>query len=76
VWYNEGTNPGESNWALERFDEALGKTLQINLDARDKAEKSSYAVLDWAMYLSPVAAVGVAVFAFLGLRPRLREYAF
>jgi hypothetical protein len=71
-----GTKPGESNWAFDRFDEALQKTVRINRDALDQAQQSGYAVLDWAMSLSPVAAVTIAVLAFLGLRPRLKEYAF
>lgn len=71
-----GTKPGESNWAFDQFDKALGKTIKINGDALDYAQRNGYGVLDWATYLSPAAAVGIALLAFLGLWPRLKEYAF
>ena len=28
-----GTQPGQSDWAFDQFDQALGKTIKINRDA-------------------------------------------
>jgi hypothetical protein len=70
-----GEKPGESNWAFARFDDALGKTIQINQDAFDAAVERSFRSLGVFDLAAPLAALGVAVLAFFGLLPRLREYA-
>jgi hypothetical protein len=70
-----GTKPGESNWAFERFDEALGKTIDINQKEFDAAVKRSFAGLAPFTLLAPLASLGVAGLALAGLWPRLREYA-
>jgi hypothetical protein len=70
-----GEKPGESNWAFARFDEALGKTIQINQDEFDAAVERSFRSLGAFDLAAPLAALGIAVLAFFGLLPRLREYA-
>jgi hypothetical protein len=70
-----GTKEGESNWAFDRFDEALGKTIDINQREFDAAVKRSFAGLAPLDWLAPLAVLGVAALALGGLWPRLREYA-
>ncbi len=71
-----GTQPGESDWAFEQFDRAIQKTIDINgshfKSSLDDAE-SHVMGLDLPVPLG--LALSVSVLAFLGLRPRLREYA-
>jgi hypothetical protein len=60
--------------AFERFDAALGAVLEINHREFKSAIVSGEAVLKPFKWLSPVAAIGVALLAFAGLRPRIKEY--
>ena len=66
---------GESNRAFEQFDKALGKTLKINDDAFQAAVQRGFAALNGFEVLAPLAALAVALLSFVGLLPRLREYA-
>ncbi len=70
-----GEREGESNWAFARFDEALGKTLDINQKEFDAAVKGSLDRLAPFDSLAPVVALAVAALAVVGLWPRMREYA-
>jgi hypothetical protein len=70
-----GYNPGESNWAFQRFDEALGKVLQINDDEFHRAIHQGAAALAWSEVAAAVVLLVVAVLTYAGLRPRFREYA-
>jgi hypothetical protein len=77
-----GYNKGESNWAFQQFDEALGKTLKINDDAFHSAIDQGEATLgirEGGMAIFTIAAavvaLAVAVLTYVGLRPRFREYA-
>jgi hypothetical protein len=70
-----GTEPGQSNWAFARFDKAVGKTIKINQKEFEQAVARSEAGLAPFRYAAPLAALGVAVLASLGVWPRLREYA-
>ena len=67
-------SPGNSNWAFDQFDKALGKTLDINQRAFDGAVAQGFQDLRGAEWLGTVLIVGVAALGYLGLRPRLREY--
>jgi hypothetical protein len=69
-----GTQPGQSNWAFAQFDDALGRTLGINQREFTAAVDRATADLAGSEYLGPVAAVLIILLAWLGLRPRLREY--
>ena len=71
-----GTDAGQSDWAFSQFDKALGRTIKINLDQFDKSlygAADRLTGLDWLLPLG--LALAVSLLAFLGLRPRLKEYA-
>jgi hypothetical protein len=71
-----GTKPGQSNWAFEQFDAALSKTTMINRSYFESslADATGWlAGLDWLLPLG--LALTVSLLTFLGLRPRLNEYA-
>jgi hypothetical protein len=70
-----GNKPGESNWAFDQFDEALGKVIDLNMREFDKAIGLGFRRLADLEWWAVGVAVGVGVLAYLGLRPRLREYA-
>jgi hypothetical protein len=71
---NIGVKPGESNYAFDLFDKSLDKVIEIN----QAAFEASVAKADRRLYPLPwligIGGVLVALFAFLGLRPRLNEY--
>jgi hypothetical protein len=69
-----GTRPDESNAAFARFDGALQKTLDINQTAFDAATARAEAELKKAEIVDPALAILVVVLAWLGIRPRLKEY--
>ena len=69
-----GYAPGQSNEAYGRFDDALGRTLDINQKAFDGAVGAAFADLSALPILAPVAMLALALLSWLGLRPRLREY--
>ena len=71
-----GTNPGQSDWAFDQFEKAISKTIEINKayfkpSLADAAGR--VAGLDWCLPLG--TALAVSLLTFLGLRPRLSEYA-
>jgi hypothetical protein len=61
--------------AFARFDTALRSTLDINQKQFDKAIEDGFAALAGFDLSAPLVALSVALLAFLGLRPRLKEYA-
>jgi hypothetical protein len=67
--------PGDSNWAFDKFDKALGKTLDINQRAFDGAVAQGFQDLRGVEWLGSVLIVSVAALGYMGLRPRLKEYA-
>jgi hypothetical protein len=69
-----GSKEGQSNWAFDRFDQALGATLDINLSAFDAAVHAGLAAFDGFDIKASVLAAAIAVFIFLGLSVRIREY--
>ena len=70
-----GNDPGQSNWAFSRFDDALGKTLDINQRAFKDAVDRGFKTLAGFDVASPLVALGISLLAYVGLRPRMREYA-
>jgi hypothetical protein len=70
-----GSGPNESNGAFESFDQALERALKINEGAFDTAVKHGLLDLSNFEISAPIAAVMISVLAWLGLRPRLKEYA-
>lgn len=69
-----GSKEGESNWAFDRFDTSLGKTLDVNQKAFDNAVAAGFQDVYGFEIVAPVAALAIAALTFLGLKPRLREY--
>jgi hypothetical protein len=71
---NVGVKPGESNYAFDLFDQSLGKVIAINQQAFEAAVAQADQYLGPLPWLIGIGGVLVALFAFLGLRPRLNEY--
>ena len=68
---NGGTDPA----TFARFDDALARTLTINQSAFDASVGQGLSATDGLQTWSAVAVTIIAVAAFVGLRPRLKEYA-
>jgi hypothetical protein len=69
-----GSKEGQSNWAFDRFDKALGATLDINQAAFESAVSKGFSALDGLEIQVSVMAAAIAVLIFLGLAGRIREY--
>ena len=69
-----GSQVGQSDWAFDRFDKALGATLDINQTAFDQAVDQGLSALDGLDVKVSVAAALIALVIFLGLAARIREY--
>jgi len=70
-----GLKPGQSNAVFAQFDDALGRTLDINKAAVDRMAQAGLARA-MPIYAALLAAVlAVALGAFFGIRPILRPYA-
>ncbi len=69
-----GVAEGESNWAFDKFNAALGKTIDINKKAFDDAINNAFEALNMPTYLGVFIAIFMVVMAWLGLQPRIREY--
>jgi hypothetical protein len=69
-----GHQQGQSNWAFDRFDKALGGTLEINQKAFEEAVGNGLTALEGLEIKLAVAAAVIAVLVFLGLASRIREY--
>jgi len=70
-----GTNTDQANRVFERFDIALTRVININRAEFENAVTRSFAMVAPLQWLSPAAALLIGLLAFLGLQPRLREYA-
>ena len=71
---NVGVKPGQSNYAFDQFDQAVGKVLDINQGAFDSSIAAADSRLAGLPWMIGVSGALVALLAFLGLRPRLNEY--
>ncbi len=71
-----GTAPGESDWAFDRFDKALGKTLDINQKYFEAQVDRAFSLLAAMPWVLPAVALVMALLAWLGLRQRINEYRF
>ncbi len=69
-----GTQAGQSDWVFERFDKALGATLDINQSAFDAAVAKGLKALDSLEIKASALAAVIAVLMFLGLAARIGEY--
>lgn len=73
---NIGVKPGQSNWAFAQFDEALGKTLELNQRQFDVVIQYGFGQLaNFAAWLClTLLALVLAIIA--GLKARIDEYRF
>ena len=69
-----GAGPDQSNGAYQAFDDALGRTLDINQKEFDGDVARGSADLAALPILAPLAMLAVALLAWFGIRPRLQEY--
>ena len=69
-----GYNPGQSNWAFEQFDKALGLTLDINQQEFDKDITRAFGDLAGLEGWAAAVAVAAAFLTIIGILPRLAEY--
>jgi len=70
-----GTAPGQSDWAFDQFDQALLATLSINRKIFDTSVEKGLSPLRDLEIATSIAAALIALCVWLGLAPRLREYA-
>jgi hypothetical protein len=66
---------GSAVAAFERFDEAVQRTIAINRAAFDANLAAGDRGLRRAEWLDPALSLAIALLGWLGIRPRLREYA-
>jgi len=67
--------PGNSNWAFERYDQALVSVIAINQRAFNAAiQAGQQGVRGWTGLIPAGAAVLLTVAVLAGVRPRLAEY--
>jgi len=71
-----GTKPGQSDWQFDKFNEALGKTLDINQKAFDEKVGSAFTELNVFPYALFVWLVASVLLVVIGMKPRLEEYKF
>lgn len=70
-----GTQEGQSNWGFAEFDKALQNVIDINQKAFDDSVAHGFRGLNWLPYGAVIVPLLVLGLAWLGLLPRLREYA-
>jgi hypothetical protein len=67
--------PGKgANAAFDQFDDAIGDTLQINQSAFDGAIKNAFDAVNNVEITASIICGTIALLAFGGTLPRLREY--
>ena len=69
-----GNENGQSNWAFNKFDGALGDTLKINQDKLDEYVAAGFADINMLWGFSLAQALLQALLFLLALRPRIKEY--
>jgi len=69
-----GTSEGQSDWAFERFDKALQKTIDINQSAFDTAIAAAFGGLRSMLIAVLVMFVAPVISIIMGYRPRLAEF--
>lgn len=72
--YADAIEVSTGNAAFKEFDEAIGETLTINHREFERAVKNGFAALSNYELKASITAVVIAILAFAGLLPRMREY--
>jgi hypothetical protein len=70
-----GTGGAQARAVFDHLDAALQRTAAINRDAFDAVLLVADRGLRRAEWMDPALALGLALAVWLGIRPRLREYA-
>ena len=70
-----GTGVDAARATFDRLDAALQRTIAINQEAFDGIAASSDRSLRRAEWIDPAFALAIVLLGWLGVRPRLREYA-
>lgn len=72
--FNTSYHEGNSNWSYRNFQQALDDVLAINRDHMTRSARDGKDTLGGWSYLPAAGAALIVAAAYLGLRPRLREY--
>jgi hypothetical protein len=70
-----GAGGAQARAVFDRLDAAIERTTAINQDAFDRVLVVADRGLRRAEWMDPALALAIALAAWLGIRPRLREYA-
>jgi hypothetical protein len=70
-----GTKSGQSEWTFLQFDTALGNWLDINTERMAHFSEACFADIHRLPYVALAIPLLLITLVFVGLRPRLKEYA-
>jgi hypothetical protein len=75
IAFDIGTSPGQSDWAFNQWDGALGSVITINENAFTAAIRDGHATgSSWIPLIPAVGTALIVALAIAGTRPRLAEY--
>src|SRR5580693_1405273 len=75
IAFDIGTNPGQSDWAFNRWDSALGSVIAINENAFTAAIGDGHTTgSPWIALIPAVCTAVIAGLAIAGTHKRLAEY--
>jgi hypothetical protein len=69
-----GTQAHQSDWAFQKFDKALARTLEINQMQFEYSIKTAFQQLNWLLMLLIPVALFPLLGSVIGLRQRLAEF--
>jgi hypothetical protein len=70
----QGDGPAQAGGAYRKYVEALDAVTAINDREFHKAADRGFSLMGRMEWYAAAAAIGVALLAYAGLRPRMREY--
>jgi hypothetical protein len=75
IAFDIGTGPGQSDWAFNQWDGALGSVITINENAFTAAIRDGHTTgSPWIELIPAIGTALIAALAIAGTRPRLAEY--
>jgi hypothetical protein len=75
IAFDIGTSPGQSDWAFNQWDGALGSVITINENAFTAAIRDGQTTgSPWVALIPAMGTALIAAFTIAGARPRLAEY--
>jgi hypothetical protein len=75
VAFEVGMKETDSNYAFYKFDAAIQRWIQTNQDWLERYRDAAFTDIKGLEGGAPFVALAILLFVFLGLRPRIREYA-